>query len=886
MAISAGSRIGHYTIVGPLGAGGMGEVWRARDPHLERDVAIKAIPESYAKDAERLARFEREGRLLASLRHANIAGVHAVVEQDGARYLALEIVEGETLAARLERGPLPLEDALEVAIQVASALEAAHEAGVIHRDLKPGNIMLRPDGTAVVLDFGLARGAEGSSNQSELTQSPTITSPATMPGTILGTAAYMAPEQARGRMVDRRADIWAFGCVLYEMLTGARPFAGETLTDTVAAILKGEPDWAELPPATPPRLRALLARCLRKDPRERLRDIGDARLELNELRADRGEAPAPAAARAPRWTTATPWALAALAIAAATWLALGRAPASQGVQRTTLLPDPGTQIELDPATFAISPDGRRVVFVATDSTGRRGLWVREAGSLSPRRLCDIGLLPFWSPDGSQIAFFDKAALWRVRIADGIPERVCDSGFIRGGAWTPRDELLFSPGPVGGLVIVPASGGEPRDATVLDTTRNESLHRFPVMLPDGKHFLFAALPAPEGKCAICVGELGSATHRFLFYAESAVRYVAPGWLLWSRNDRLVAQRFDARTLQRKGEPIVLPDLPSGGSDVSLLPYADASQRGDLAYLSQPSSDFDLAELDRAGRERRRVQLPPGQFLYPAVSPRGDQVAIENLSQGERASIWIVDLARGGALNLTPEAKLSSNACWSNDGSRIAYTRRDSTGQSIVIRGVDGSAPEVVVGRVSSLFAAATDWSRDDRSLILMLRTPATRADLFIMPVAGDGAIRPYRDTPMGEGFGKFSPDDRWVVYGGGQSGRGGAYVQAYPTPGALIKVSGDVSMSPASSRDRESIWWSDSGGELLLFSSDRTIWSVPVSTSAGFEAGAPVRLFKAPAMTHSLAPSRDGQRFYAIVPRGGAQPPTITLVRGWTEDLKR
>jgi predicted Ser/Thr protein kinase len=528
------TRIGAYPIEREIGRGGMGVVYLGRDERLKRAVAIKVLPEAFALDPDRLARFEREARLLAALSHPNIAGIYGFEEDQGRRFLVLEFVEGETLAEHQRGRALPIEETLDVCRQIAAALEAAHEAGIVHRDLKPGNVKLTPSGEVKVLDFGLAKGASsGADSSPDLSHSPTLTQAATGLGVILGTAAYMSPEQARGKMVDRRTDIWSFGCVLYECMTGVQAFAGETVSDTIALILQGEPDWARLPGKMPEKLRVLLGRCLEKDARRRLRDIGDARIELEELLgarisgAPRAAAAAHVAAAAkPRSRAMTLAGGVALALIGAVagallWPMLSPKPPAAPYRFTVGSPGQA-EVDGDGAQNVISPDGRQIAFSATDSGGTSALWVRPLGSFESRRLggTEGALLPFWSPDSRQLGFFADGKMRRVRVTGGTPEVICDAPSGRGGSWSRKGDIVFNPAPGGGLYMVRVTGGTPVAVTAIDSTQGETAHRWPCFLPDGEHFTYAALPARNGQFACYIGALHSHEKRPLFNANGA------------------------------------------------------------------------------------------------------------------------------------------------------------------------------------------------------------------------------------------------------------------------------------------------------------------------------------------------------------------------------
>ena len=658
MTLAPHMRIGPYEITAKLGEGGMGEVYRATDSKLRREVAIKVLPPAFTEDRERLARFEREAQLLAQLHHPNIASIFGLEESGGTNALVMELVEGEDLSTILARGPLPLDDALAIARQIADALEAAHDQGIVHRDLKPANVKVRPDGTVKVLDFGLAKAAEQGivSNASNPATSPTLmNSPtltrahATQLGVILGTAAYMAPEQARGRNVDRRADVWAFGVVLYEMLTGRRAFPGEDVSDVLATVLKIEPEWSVLPRDTPPAVRRLLRRSLEKDPRKRLSAIGDARLELDEHEAE----PEPAAARPqPSWLFRLWPALAGTVIAAGIgallWPHSGAKTPTEAI-RTSILAPPGETFVADSTDVAISPDGRRVAFI-TGSTapGANGaLWVRRLDSLEAHRLTETGAaqLPFWSPDSRRIGFFSGSKLCTIAADGGRAEVLAESGNGRGGAWSPANVIVFAPEAIGPLLRVSSSGGAAVPATKLDVARGEVGHRMPTFLPDGVHFLFASLPATAGQFEISVGSLADGARIPLGRMESAPVYAAPGWLLLTRQGGLGAQRFDAAGGKLLGDAVSLVDQPTMILDPQISYTAgrptSASTNGTLAYYASPSIDTKAVWLDGAGRVTGALDLPPGHYEKVVISPDGAHAVLERTVSGSVSSLWLVD-----------------------------------------------------------------------------------------------------------------------------------------------------------------------------------------------------------------------------------------------------
>ncbi|MEE9269898.1 MAG: protein kinase, partial [Candidatus Krumholzibacteria bacterium] len=629
-----GKTLAHYEIVEKIGAGGMGEVYRAHDPKLGRDVALKILPAGFAADEERLQRFEREARLLASLSHPNVGSIFGVEHADGQRFLVLEIVEGEDLAERISRGRLSVDEALAVAQAIADALESAHEQGVIHRDLKPANIKVSPDGQVKVLDFGLAKALDtASDSQPDLSQSPTImASSPTVAGVILGTAGYMSPEQARGQTVDRRADIWAFGVTLYEMLTGDQMFVGDTVSDTLAAVLRADIDLDQLPKDVPASIRRLLERCLDRDPKQRLRDIGEARIVIERVRRGDVEEPSLAAAAAPaapnRALTFVPWVLLIGALAVIAFLVINRGTQSDGVIRAYIPPPKGSSYNLTPAhpgPVAISPDGTKITFAAVGN-GELMLWVREIDEVAPRPLpgTTAAGYPFWSPDGKSIGFFADGKLRRVEASGGPPLTICDASNGKGGTWNADGTIVFAPVASAGIHMVRAAGGESVEIVKLRREDKENSNRFPQFLPDGEHFLYFARTREETH-RVRVASLDGTVNKEVLRGPAQARY-ANGHLLFLREHTLMAQGFDLSALEVTGEASPVAD---GVRLVSAIPLAvfSVSQTGDLVYMTGAATEGSMLRwLDREGVVTGSTG-DLGVFGDFQLSPDGKQVCIE-------------------------------------------------------------------------------------------------------------------------------------------------------------------------------------------------------------------------------------------------------------------
>jgi Tol biopolymer transport system component len=886
MSLAPGTRIGPYEVLALLGAGGMGEVYRARDARLGRDVAIKALPEALAHDGERLARFEREARLLASLNHPNIAGIHGLEEAGGKRYLVLEFVEGATLAHRLAQGPLPLDEALQVCHDVAAGVEGAHEGGVVHRDLKPGNVMLTPSGAVKVLDFGLAKSGgalrEGGSDPN-LSASPTMTYAATQAGMVLGTAAYMSPEQARGKSVDRRTDIWSFGCLLYECLCGKPVFEGETVSDLLARILEREPDWAAIPARVPARVRDLIKRCLIKDPKQRLRDIGDARLELEQVialgvsGAATAVAPGPRARGVPSWTVV---AAAALGVAATLLVApLLRRGAPPIARRFEITSTESLDLVADPVENAISPDGRILAMVLADSAGTPRLWIRPIDSFKGRELPGTAGVtqPFWSPDGRSIAFFAANKLEKIAIAGGDPEILCDIRAPRGGAWSPTGVILFAPTSNGPLFSIPAGGGEAQAVTALDSTRHETAHRFPRFFPDGRHYWFSALGGGSGRYSIQAGTLGDAKRSEILAAESGVAYAPPGYLLFTRKGVLSAQRFDAGSLRLTGDPVSLGDTPLV-PNTSGAPVATASQDGTLAYgfISLPLERLVWFDVD--GREIQQVPLPIAAYQGLSLSPDGRSATVGHALSLIEGEGLVVDLERGTSTRVSGEGESIEAMLWSPDGKRVAYSFGLGGPQTISVAPADGSHPAEVVLPAGRDFRRLDCWTKDGKALVIERLDPQTNWDLWLLPLEGDHELRPLVRGAANETNGHVSPDGRWLSYNSDASGRIEGYVQSFPVAGARYQVTTDGTGVNSWKADGKSLGLNATG--------DRVVRAVDPLPGTDFRVGPPRRVFRMPENIVSIDADRDWKRLIALVPAGKPARPAIRVVLDWTAMFAR
>jgi Tol biopolymer transport system component len=898
LSLSPGRELSHYRLVAPIGEGGMGVVWRATDTTLGRDVAVKVLPELFASDPERMARFEREARVLASLNHPHIASIYGVGLADGVRFLAMELVEGEDLAQRLARGPMPPAEAVEVARQVAEALESAHEKGVIHRDLKPANVKLTAEGQAKVLDFGLAKALEDevtSSSNANMTHSPTLTSPMTAANVILGTAAYMSPEQARGRAVDRRADIWAFGCLLYECLTGRRTFAGETVSDTLAKILEREPDFSALPSGTPERVRDLLRRCLDKDARRRLRDIGDARIALEEVLASRTASGrlAPAGAEGAvrggggsrlAWVVAGILAVAVLALGG---VALRGSRRTAGAMRVAVLPPATATIDQDQNHMMISPDGARIVFAAVDTNGVNQLWLRELESAIARPLPGThnATLPFWSPDSRWIAFFADGRLKKVDVQGRTVQVLCAAPDGRGGSWGRRGTIVFAPRSDGGLASVPESGGDPVTATIPDTANGESVHRFPCFLPDGRHFLCVGLDRGDDG-PVKLGRLGSTTTRTLLRAEGAAVYAAPGYLLFPRRGDLLAQRFDARSGRLSGEAVPVSSAPQNVSRYTGAPSASVSENGIIAQRNQAQRPLGLSWFDRSGHSIGDVPVTPDLYANLALSHDGSRAAIVHSTVDGSADVWTVELSRGLTSRVTSDFPFCEGPIWSPDDRTLTFATYIEGERRLYRVAASGAGRPVPILTGATFFTNPAAWSADGRTLFYRELDARTGEDVWAIARDDTSHRVPVLRSRFHEVDPKPSPDGHWLAYVSDESGHSELYLQSWPDPGVKIRVSSAGAGSQVRSAMSVSHWRGD-GREIVFVSGDDvTVMAASVEPGPTPRVGDPRPLFRLPPGTSEMQMSRDGQRFLLLVDRAGASGASIHLLVNWTAVLSR
>jgi Tol biopolymer transport system component len=882
-----GQTLSHFRITAKLGEGGMGEVYRAEDTNLKREVAIKVLPEAFVQDPERFARFEREAHVLASLNHPNIAAIHDLAEDQGTHFLVLELVEGEDLATRLARGPIPVEDALPLALQIAEGLEAAHKQGIVHRDLKPANVMVNPDGKVKVLDFGLAKPTEAAaSGDGELTRSPTLTAQMTQAGVILGTAAYMSPEQARGLEVDKQADIWAFGCVVFEMLAGKRVFAGADVTDSLAAVLRSDPEWPLLPAATPRSVRRLLRRCLEKDTHERLRDIGDARLELEDTTVEEADGePAATMGRQPsRWALAIPWGLAAVAGVALllTLSGLNESTAPQGATTRLLIETGPLDLSGRAPAIALSRDGRRLAFVGYRDNASY-IAIREFDEFDAQEVPGtVGAQgPFFSPDGEHLGFTVEGELRTVSLAGG-PVTTLFSGWVLWGAtWGPQDRIVFGAWPNNtGLTEVAAVGAGTRRVTELDAAYTENYHAQPEFIGDSNAVLFNSFNAftAVGVPGVMVSSPQSPPRLLLEGGGTNPRYAQSGHLVLVKNGSLMAAPFDPDSLSpTSGAVPVLQDIMTLGHRTAQYAIAD---NGTLAYVAggRRAVEHTLVRVDRNGGS---VAVTDTRRAYwgPRISPDGARLAF--WLSGDNPQVWVLEVARGSLTRLTSEGA-SFWPIWTPEGDEIAFShRQEESLVNVFQKDLAGNRPKERLTN-SEWADQASAWSPDGRLLVFQEGIdPLTGFDIWVHDLEQQAA-HPLLDTEANEFQPALSADGEWLAYVSDESGRREIYVARFPEMTQRTAISVDGGSEPV---------WNPQGGELFFRKDDRMM-VVEFSTGPKPKVGRSRMLFEGRFVpgtpygrNYDISP--DGKSFVMITSTEMSSPPSqIHVILNWFNELER
>jgi eukaryotic-like serine/threonine-protein kinase len=915
--LNPGAKLGPYEVVTPLGSGGMGEVYRARDSKLGREVALKVLPEAFAHDPDRMARFEREAKVLASLNHPGIAGIHGLEDSGATRALVMELVDGPTLADRIRSGPIPADEALPIARQICEALEFAHDRGIVHRDLKPANIKVTSDDAVKLLDFGLAKALESEATPEQLSNSPTLTA-ATQAGVLLGTAAYMSPEQARGKPADRRADSWAFGCVLFEMLSGKKAFGGETVSDTLASVIKESADLSALPAGISVRIRVLIQRCLQKDPRQRLQAIGDARIAIEEVLSGAPDPVADALAPAPSAAVSVPrpgplhflpWALAGV-LAAGLLVALfalnaaRQHPTLQPAELNLLIP-PGQQLDTEGGlALALSPDGSRIAYVTrASSTAGAKLYVREMDKATAIPLDGTtgASNPFFSPDGQWIGFFADNKVKKVSVRGGAPITLCDSNANRGAAWGEDGYIYFPREFTSPLSRVSAAGGAPELVTHLDSGRNQVTHRWPQLLPSGRAILFTASADNNNfeHSTIEVAPLDSGKPELLVANAAFGRYLPGGYLAYVSQGTLFVAPFDPdeRKLAGTASPVlsgVFFDLTDGAAQVNF------SSNGTVLYLSgnTQNENLNLVWMDRKGKATILLK-DQSDCASPRLSPDGKRL----LYQKETGSIWIYDMVRGTAAPLTLGPGGGTFPVWSADGQRIAYSHPYSSGtasgQRIYWRPANGTGDEEPLTPGRTLGQYPSSWSPDGNLLVFYELSEKNGAcceiwDVETRPGAPPADPKPLVGQSVGKPFvnGIVSPDGRWLAYQSDESGSTQIYVAPFPGPGGRWQISTAGGIEPRWSKSSHELFYL-AGPDLLSLNKPQLV-AVPYYVEQNtFEPGRPVVLFEGDFLTRipysSYDVASDGQHFVMFQDAGNntqsvAVQPTVLL--NWLDQMRR
>lgn len=885
-----GQMLAHYRVEEKVGQGGMGEVYRAHDTVLGRDVALKILPVELAADQDRLQRFEREAKVLASLNHPNIAAIHGFEKSDGCTFLVMEMVEGQDLSELLKKGPLPMDEAIDIARLIAEGLEEAHEKGIIHRDLKPANIKRTSEGKVKILDFGLARAFSGQTAEEEQVGSaPTMTSPMTMTGTIMGTAAYMSPEQARGKEVDRRTDIWAFGLILFEMVSGHRLFAGETASDTLAGILKSEPEWDKLPKDLPWQVERVLRRCLAKDPRQRLRDIGEARVRLEDPDAESGLFSGPVAAMdlpPSRQRNILPWAVAAVCLATALWFGLLRSHPTpeRPVMHVAIPSAEEAEFYTDgsfPSLPVVSPDGKYIVFGAKSESDKKvRLYLRALGADRAVALdgTENAQYPFWSPDSEWLGFFDRTeGLKKLMVSGGPTQTLCTATNAKGGSWSENGEIIFAPIYNSPLMVVSAQGGEPRPITSLENDTGMDSHRHPQFLPDGRHYLYFARGAGGQDSELRMASLDSDTHQVIMKLDAMAQY-ASGHLLFPIKGNLMAQAFDPDTGVLSGEPI-----PVAEDVMDLLGAAksafSASDEGTLIYLrGKDDVQARLVWLDRQGNEIEQVS---DETSYATVSLSPDNkkaaVAIEDLQAGTR-EIWIVEIARDFRTRFTNNPSHDNYPVWHPSGRELFFAS-DRGGRMAIFKKTVGGIGDPVLVLEDTVPVVPWSFTPDGEGLFYTRVTLEGELDLWFADLTGKDLPRMLRNGPENESASSLSPDGKWLAYYSTESETGQVYLAPWPAMEPVTQVS-----------TNSGTWhvWNRNGRELVFQENSGRYVAVSMTPDGeDMEVGVPIPLFD---FTGPVADgpwmdlASDGERFLAVNSVATEPPGFCDVVVNWTAQI--
>jgi serine/threonine-protein kinase len=887
MPLTNGTKLGPYEILSAVGAGGMGEVYRARDTRLDRTVAIKVLPQHLADTPEARQRFEREARAVSALNHPHICTLHDVGSQDGTEYLVMEYLEGETLAARLEKGPLPLAQVLKLGVEISDALDKAHRQGIVHRDLKPGNIMLTKSG-AKLLDFGLAKAPLPLASGMTLTAAATRTTPVTQQGTIVGTFQYMSPEQVEGKEVDARSDIFSFGAVLYEMLTGRRAFPGKSQLSVASAILEKEPEpISALQPLTPPTLERAVKRCLAKEPDDRWQTARDLELELKWVAEGGSQVALALTATAKsirvRWRGALLWGVVSLLLVAITGFAVWNLKPTQPrlVSRTVIALPPGQRLAgLDQPAVALSPDGTQLAYVAIQG-GIQQVYLRAMDSLDARPIpgTEGAVNPFFSPDGQWLGFFAGQKLKKVSVNGGAALTLSGAAQPHGASWNSLGTIAFAPIQASALQQVPEGGGTPQPLTRLE--KGEITHRRPEFLPSGKAVLFAAAATTFNwtNAQVAVQSLVTGERRNLVNGATQPRYASSGHLLYVQGGNLMAVLFDSQRLAVTGTaaPVVegvLQSTTSGAAQYSI------SATGSLVHVPGgiQAEKRRLVWVNRSGIEQS-VAAPARAYVFPRLSPDGVQVGLGITEQ--ETQDWLYDLSRETLTRFTFEGNVNLNAVWTPDGKRIAFQSNKEGPTNIYWQRADGSGGLERL-TTSEFVQVPLSWSPDGQLLAFIEINPTTGYDIWVLRLS-DRKAQPFLRTPFSESAPRFSPDGHWLAYISNESGRYEVYVQPYPGPGGKWQISTEGGTEPV---------WSRSGRE-LFYRSGGKMMVADIATRPSFTAGKPRMLFDGqylptPATTPNYDVSPDGQRFLMIKPSeaGEAAPTQINVVLNWFEELKR